>query len=803
MNSNGARAVAVDDFDGDGDRDFAAIAYDGDQVAWFENTVGDASSFTEHTLPDAFDGPRSLAVDDFDGDGARDLLTAAENDHEISWLRNDGTGSFTKSAVATVLDVLQATAVDLDGDGSPDVLSASATEMEVAWFQNDGAGGTWAEFSIDAAYPDAQSVVAADVDGDGDQDVVAGAGSPTSVVTWWENLNGLGTSWSSANTIDPAYDASYVSAADVDCDGDLDVLAAGGSSPGILTWWENTVGDGSAWTEHDISCPACAEALDDPLFLTAVDLDDDGDPDVIGTGSTDGGRLHWYENANGDGSTWTLHEVTTSFLGATGAGAADMDDDGDVDLLAAAATDDALSYWENRGGQFALPTADLGSSLGDSVTEAVLRITAAHRGRVGDPEVELTTFELLFEESVGNPLSTAAANSILDSLFIYRDDGDQSFDGGTDTLVTLVDPLDLTAGVQTVPFIDNDTDVHIAPGATADYFVVLETSASFTSGPVQNLILTHVTEASSTADDADHDIPLILEFFGDVSSGPISANPAAGEADLSVALADSADPVHAGAGYSYTVSITNNGPAEAQSVELTTSLSGPVAFTSTAGGCAEDPSGVPTCSLGTLAAAETVDITVNVTAEGVAGTATADVAVTTTSTDPAPGNNMASEDTEVQLVADLVVGSFVAPTHFVAGNEITYYVLVENLGPVDAVGVEVNDLFPDEVVGLTWTCADDFRGTGGATCDNGSGSGDLVGEIVNLPAGAVVRFVGTGTTTVATDFTNTATATAPAGLTDPGGNNSDGAPSVAVAELTFFSDFEEGGFDEWSFVVGN
>ena len=74
---------------------------------------------------------------------------------------------------------------DLDGDGDQDVLSASWGDDRIAWYENtDGAGhfGTPQLITTDAY--GAVSVYAADLDSDGDLDVIAAAGSK---VAWYEN----------------------------------------------------------------------------------------------------------------------------------------------------------------------------------------------------------------------------------------------------------------------------------------------------------------------------------------------------------------------------------------------------------------------------------------------------------------------------------------------------------------------------------------------------------------------------------------------------------------------------------------
>ena len=48
-------------------------------------------------------------------------------------------------------------------------------------------------------------------------------------------------------------------------------------------------------------------------------------------------------------------------------------------------------------------------------------------GRSGDSDVQVTGLELLFEEVAGDPLSSAEANALVDTLRVYLDDGDETF----------------------------------------------------------------------------------------------------------------------------------------------------------------------------------------------------------------------------------------------------------------------------------------------------------------------------------------------------------------------------------------
>lgn len=98
--------------------------------------------------------------------------------------------------------------------------------------------------------------------------------------------------------------------------------------------------------------------------------------------------------------------------------------------------------------------------------------------------------------------------------------------------------------------------------------------------------------------------------------------------------------------------------------------------------------------------------------------------------------------------------------------DVTYEVTVRNLGPDDVTGATVDDVFPPDLSGITWTCTPGP----GAVC-TASGSGD-VHDLVDLPAGASVTYTATGS--AASAGANAASVTAPSGVTDPEPGNNGG-----------------------------
>ena len=81
-----------------------------------------------------------------------------------------------------------------------------------------------------------------------------------------------------------------VRAADFDLDGDQDVVANGFLDGGLVVWFENDGAPSPTFTEHFLS-----DLPEEPAKIFAVDVNDDGDVDVI-THSNQIGQVIWFEN---------------------------------------------------------------------------------------------------------------------------------------------------------------------------------------------------------------------------------------------------------------------------------------------------------------------------------------------------------------------------------------------------------------------------------------------------------------------------------------------------------------------------
>ncbi|MEM1178166.1 MAG: VCBS repeat-containing protein [Acidobacteriota bacterium] len=287
------------------------------------------------TSPDAIDasfvGAEFLSFADLDGDGDLDALAGGLGELAI-WLNGgDGTAWTKRSVDAGVTGPIHALAADVDGDGALDLAAADAGAATVSWYRNAaGDGSSWSRVDVTSTETGVGSVAAADVDLDGDLDLIT-ASEALGRVSWWPNdpMSGfsaapvvVASSWPGARVAVPV---------DLDRDGDFDVLAA---ADGAVRWFENA-SQGMSWTPHAVD-----EAAGTPAAALAVDVDGDGALDVV---VADRGDDRIYGYRNGGGGVWTRSTLAAAD-GAASLVVADLDADGDADVLASALDDDEV-FW--------------------------------------------------------------------------------------------------------------------------------------------------------------------------------------------------------------------------------------------------------------------------------------------------------------------------------------------------------------------------------------------------------------------------------------------------------------------------
>jgi len=192
---------------------------------------------------------------------------------------------------------------DIDADSDMDIYIANDWAGGVRYYEQTQNG--WIEHQVNTSPHTAWDVCAADMDLDGDFDIIGQHRALEGKVTCWEYVDG---SWIEHIIITPWADAIGVAVGDVDSDGYMDVL---GATPwhSAFNWWEN---DGTPmegpWIDRNIWLSA-----NGAHSISAADLDGDGDTDVTGADYQEN-RITWYENdGTPEDGGWVEHVLSSNY----------------------------------------------------------------------------------------------------------------------------------------------------------------------------------------------------------------------------------------------------------------------------------------------------------------------------------------------------------------------------------------------------------------------------------------------------------------------------------------------------------
>lgn len=400
--TNGAYTLAVGDMEGDGDLDiFSTSRYD-DTVSWFENDGGIDPIFTERIISTSVNNATDVSFGDLDGDGDYDIAASSRDDDTIAWFENNGgtNPTFTKVVLTNAADgARRVSIVDIDSDGDLDILAVSNYDDTVSWFENDGAiAPSFTEQVVTHSADGANGISVGDVDGDGDLDLFL-ASTNDNTIAWYEATTKL-----QITTVSPVAQATSIAADSpitIDFTTTLDpttinleailitgsqtgiiegTLSGGGTStllfdplsnfkPGeiitvVLT--TNLSSEEGFFLQHptmfsfvvqtaSLSTPVAyidhtvTTALDYVTKINLVDLDKDGDLDIVSSSVNDD-TIAWFEN-NGDpvNPVFTKNTITLTANAATSVVVADLDNDGDLDVVSSSSQDDTVAWYENDG----------------------------------------------------------------------------------------------------------------------------------------------------------------------------------------------------------------------------------------------------------------------------------------------------------------------------------------------------------------------------------------------------------------------------------------------------------------------
>ncbi len=290
--------VSAADIDGDGDLDILVACMgqlfpSNDKIGSVVILENDGrQNFTPHTIIDHVARVTDVRAADFNGDGRLDLIVGqfGYDDGETRWMENLGNWQFRSHMLQSLSGVIHTIPVDIDKDGDTDVVSLVSQEWEEIYlFENDGHGNFKSHLIWGSSNEDygSSGMRVIDMNGDGLMDILFTNGDafdylpprprPWHSVQWLENKGGLKFEH---HPIGKLEGASGAVAADVDGDGDLDVVAVS-----CYNFWEKPESQSIIWfendgrmnfTEHDI-----AHSPTHLISLETADMNNDGKPDFV------------------------------------------------------------------------------------------------------------------------------------------------------------------------------------------------------------------------------------------------------------------------------------------------------------------------------------------------------------------------------------------------------------------------------------------------------------------------------------------------------------------------------------------
>jgi len=280
---------------------------------------------------------------DLDGDDDLDILLYSSNANEIYWRENiDGDFATHHTVMNDFISFRNFKHGDLDGDNDIDFAVLKSGSLCV--FENtDGLGNFGEEIFVCNASDYVSDLYIADVDTDGDQDIVlrCGISDATTTVSWLENIENTFEFEAEQAIIDPSTRVKAMCFSDLNGDLKTDIVLGFNNR---ISWLRN-LGNGEFSTENYITT-----SVNEVISVRAADIDGDGANDVIAASYNDN-KLSWYKNS-GIGAFGNQQLLVNPGNGGYQLLPIDIDNDDDIDLLGVSIYFEyfkKLFYYENYG----------------------------------------------------------------------------------------------------------------------------------------------------------------------------------------------------------------------------------------------------------------------------------------------------------------------------------------------------------------------------------------------------------------------------------------------------------------------
>lgn len=361
--------VITEDIVGDSRMEIVLATITNDNVRWYQKTDSLYQKWEELNVK-TVSSPTQIDAVDINQDGNPDVVSFSEGDDKLAWYENEGSGFGQQRLISDTAGITTFTTGNVDDDQESEIV-AGTKEARLLGYDKIGSGFSNIFEIYSSGIPD--DIEIGDLDADNDKDIVQA--NRENQIVWHEktagdyreraaSLIGTGTS---------------VEVADMDNDGINDVLTTSRDEFDVF-WYSNA--DGNFDGKHMVSDSAAF-----PKKAIAVDFDNDQDQDVMVISNVPVGNPFYENKGEGDFKFWgdvtkerSLKDVITADFTNNGfkdvitagvgmylyknnnmeftryrisdkevdiLGKADIDQDNDIDVIAAKKEEDTILWFEN------------------------------------------------------------------------------------------------------------------------------------------------------------------------------------------------------------------------------------------------------------------------------------------------------------------------------------------------------------------------------------------------------------------------------------------------------------------------